>query len=455
MCTSPQANDFVRVLLYRSGRKEVLLKKTSRGSALPIIVIPANTRVAEELTKAIRSSWNLETYCLFSTRAQTGDSHAVMESADAKAQPPHGMHRMGLDSLLGQPFADPSHRFLIQTTEETLDGYRRGTLPGFFAKPGWISVVKRWVAREAAALGLTLTGNPRQLNASPAFSLLRFETSGPAVWFKAVGEPNLREYPITRALARHFPAFVPCVIGVCPQSNGWLALEANGVHPGPESPSDVWRTVATTLAELQTASLAHSLHLLEAGCRDARISTLAEAVPSFFSGIEELMAQQTQATPPRLTPPELATLRAELEDLLAEYRDLQIPNVIGHFDINPGNIVVSGRRCVFLDWAEGHAGSPFLTFTYLAECIRRFGEANRGDASWKLAFIEPWRNFLSSEQIERAIELSPLLAVFAYANTRRSLDQKPEQGTEQARYLRSLARRMKAEADRLAHRSCV
>src|SRR5215472_13057842 len=274
MCTAPPANDFVRVLLYRSGTTELLLEKTGRGLALPIISIPVHTRVAEELTKAIRSSWNLETYCLFSTRAQAGDSHAVMESSDAGAQPPHRMHWIGLDSLLDQPFEDPSNRFLIQTTEETLDGYRRGTSTGFFAKPGWMSVVEKWVAREVAALGLTPTGNFRQLNASPAFSLLRFETNGPAVWFKAVGEPNLHEYPIIRVLARHFPAFVPSVIGVYPQSNGWLALEADGVHPGPDSPCDVWMTVATTLAELQIASLAHSRRLLEAGCRDARVFTL-------------------------------------------------------------------------------------------------------------------------------------------------------------------------------------
>jgi len=36
-----------------------------------------------------------------------------------------------------------------------------------------------------------------QLNGCETFSLIRFETTQLPVWFKAVGKPNLHEFPIT------------------------------------------------------------------------------------------------------------------------------------------------------------------------------------------------------------------------------------------------------------------
>jgi len=63
-------------------------------------------------------------------------------------------------------------------------------------------------------MGVRLTGKFRQLNASPTFSLIRLETNGVALWFKATGKPNEHELAIALSLARLFPRYVPRVLGL-------------------------------------------------------------------------------------------------------------------------------------------------------------------------------------------------------------------------------------------------
>src|SRR5208282_4489148 len=112
-----------------------------------------------------------------------------------------------------------------------------------------------WVTRSIEPLGLHLSGPFRQFNGSPTFSLIRFETNGPAVWFKAVGEPNVREFPITMALGKACPNYVPAVIATRPDCNGWLTREVEGINLGGSLDLSLWTTTASTLARLQVQSL--------------------------------------------------------------------------------------------------------------------------------------------------------------------------------------------------------
>jgi hypothetical protein len=357
-------------------------------------------------------------------------------------------------SLSGDEFQNVRDFATIQNALTTLERYRRGELPGCFGRPGWLQTVTHWVEAQAATIGLCLTGQFRQRNASPTFSLLRIETNGPALWFKAVGEPNLREYPITLALAKSFPAFVPRIIAHRKDWNAWLAAEADGIHPDAKSDFGVWSKIARTLADLQIASLGQSLHFINTGCMDARVCSLADQVGPFLEVVAELMEQQTKKSPASLSREELKTLGAQLRGALSIFDDSGIPNALGHLDFNPGNIVVSKDRCLFLDWAEACVGHPFLTFQYLMEHWRRSrGTDAQTESALLSAYTTPWHFFLSPREIATDLQVSPLLATFAYAfaglASRRpdSLHQ-----TQSPGYLRSLVRRMKREADALQER---
>ncbi len=448
--SSQPGHDRFRILLYGRNGKELLLVPSGGGFALPNVYIPPYTRVAQQMNEAIWKDWRLQSFCLFPVGDPNSPAYAA-ELWGAVSTHPANMNWFPVDSLTPGDFPEAQDFDAIDTATKLFDQYGNAGATEPFGKFGWLRDVAEWVESKATQIGLRLTGNFQQLNASPAFSLIRFETNGSAMWFKAVGAPNLREYPITLALAKYFPAFVPCLIAMRNDWNGWLAMEAEGTHPNENSDMKVWTRVATTLAEMQIASFGQTQHLLNTGCRDTRVCTLLELVEPFVAVMAELMERQTKESPPALSRSELLTLQTQLQDILSEAADSEIPNAIGHLDFNPGNIVANHNRSVFLDWAEACAGHPFLTFQYVLQHLRRYGQP---DNCWESAitciYLNVWRSFVSPEEITDALRVSPLLAVFAYAACGDAW-RDPEHRTrsEVAGCFRSLTRRMKREADSL------
>jgi Phosphotransferase enzyme family len=446
--------DLHRVILFASQGEELLVLPGQGRIRLPDVSMPRHQRIAEHLTASVCRDCSQDAISLFSLSASSTDSetrYEVMESTGAQRSDAAGLHRVSLSSLRECQFEESADARAVARAIAECEEYAAGSKQGPFGRLGWFAELTEWVRGQIRPSGLTLNGRFRQINASPTFSLVRFETNGPAVWFKAVGEPNLREYAITLALSNRFPAYTPHVLAAREDWNGWLALEVEGTHPTESSDLGAWMRVATALGQLQIASSGQTLHLIHAGCRDLRVCSLVELVEPFLQVVAELMAQQTKTAPAPLSRKELFALQMQLEDLFADPANSAIPHVLGHIDFNSGNIVVSNDCCEFLDWAEACVGHPFLTFQYLLEDLHRFRPHDR---SWRAAltsaYVEHWRSLVSSDQIVHALTVSPLLAVFAYAV---SCDAWRNPGLndrlETAALLRSLTRRMKREADAL------
>jgi len=447
-----------RILLYGNNASELLVEITDRGLRLPSLEIPLHVRVAKEITSAILISWNLKTCCLFprvhSLSPDTCIRYQVLEICEPQQRPPVNMRWIAIATMSDGVFDDNRDSTIVRESLEVIERYRTNSLPGPFAKPGWMRTVQQWA--EQALTELHLSGVFHQFNASPTFSLIRFETNGPSLWFKAVGEPNIHEYSITTALANLVPGFVPNVLAARPDWNAWLSVEAEGVHlTGTSTPED-WRKTATALANLQIASIGHGLHLINAGCRDLRYCSLRTNVEPFFNRMADLMKRQTKPEPAPLTQSELVALAGQITLALEQLNASEIPNVLGHLDMNPGNVLVSEVRCIFLDWAEGCVGHPFLTFQYLLENWRRFhGTDVNAENALLSAYTEPWRSLVSPQNIARDLQAAPLLAVFAYAvaNPDWEILAHPESFAR----LRSLTRRMRREVEAFSKRSftCV
>jgi Phosphotransferase enzyme family len=445
-------HDLFGILLYRDDATELLLETTADGLRLPAVAIPRHTRTAEELTAAIKECWDLTTYCLFTLPAST-PQYAVLETFHRDAQHPAGMFWTPLDSLPSRAFEDPADLAAVRTSREMMDQYCRGELAGVFGRPGWLRMVREWTGAQAAVAGLRLTGRFRQLNASPTFSLIRFETDGPALWFKAVGEPNVREHRVTLKLASAFPEFLPRILTSSPEWNAWLSLESDGSPLGTDSTRAAWATAAENLEFLQISSIGRRFELIQAGCKDLRPCMLRDLVQPFFDSMMQLMERQTKLSPGPLQQRELLALGREITSALEELEDAGVPNTLGHLDVNPGNVVVSDTRCVFLDWAEAYVGPPFLSFQHLLEHWHQSHKEDlRNDGSPLACYGNHWTRFFPPEQVETSFQLAPLLATFAYA-ARGLAGRGPERiRPETAGYLRGLVRRMKREADTLRER---
>jgi len=359
-----------------------------------------------------------------------------------------------MNSSLDQSFADGRDLAAITGMLRQIAEFESEEAIGLFAKPGWIEELFAWVRREIEPYGLRLTGKFRQLNASPTFALLRLETNRTALWFKAVGEPNLREFPISVTLSRLFPGFVPTVIATHPAWNGWLSTEFPGSTLDEVPDAGAWERAAQTLAQLQIASVGKTDELLKAGCRDVQVASLLGLVDPFLGVMSRLMEQQQKTPPPVLGRDELRTLGRQIKDALSDLAELNIPDTLGHLDFNPGNILCSADQCVFLDWAEAYVGHPFLTLQYLREHLMRLRQEQFGlGVDLVKAYETKWHRILAPETVSAAEDLAPVLAVFAYAAGTK-VWQNPASPHEPrvAAYLRSLTRRMHVEMQRLQDR---
>ena len=440
-----------RAIVFGRDGTDVLLKLTEAGFVFPCAEIPRWERLAENLTAALKQDWGCDAVCLFTPDISSQDGNTdghhyeVMECwrdqhvGGAKWKPVH--------SLTEDSFQEESDFRTLTRCLHELDAYEHDPSSPF-AQRGWLGRLQGWTADAIRPFDLELGASFRQYNASPSFSLIRFETTGPAVWFKAVGEPNLREFPITLKLAELLPEFVPEVLGTKIEWNAWLSREANGTNLGETRDISFWKKAATDLATLQIASISRSDSILNSGAHDLKTDKLLVLIDPFFDLVARLMEEQPKVPPPTLSRHEIGLLKLRIEDSLTLLADLGIPNTLGHLDLNPWNIIVSVKGCVFLDWAEAYVGAPFLSFEYLLQHFRRDVGA---DAVLEFELINAykaaWRQLLPDDLTSEALALTPLAAVFAYAaGTSAWKDDETLRDPTTRAYFRSLARRMNREA---------
>jgi len=450
-------SDSVRIILLRRSASEILLRTERAQFALPTLDVPHYSRVVEECTRAIEKRFFIQSVCLFTpinppAGQQPSTRYLLLEAYRSNANLPADMSWVSVDSLSVSSFQESADLDVVTQCLTDMAGDTANV--GFFSRKGWLREVSEWVQSHATRCGLQLTGDFRQLNASPTFSLVRFATDGPALWFKAVGEPNLHELPLSIKLTNLFPEFVPRVVASRKEWNAWLTLEAPGTHLDASSNTNAWSCASRTLAFLQIASFGSALHLREAGSKDATIRSLFHLVDPFFAAIAERMEEQVTSSPQPLSRQELLWLATEIKVHLGQLGEGTIPNTLGHLDFNPGNILISDGHCVFLDWAEAYAGHPFFTFQYLLEHARRLRGA---DSEWEGALIrlyaKPWEFVASRDEIAAALQIAPLLGAFVFAATGLPWrNSKIGKDLETAGLLRGLTRRMKREAEQLATR---
>jgi hypothetical protein len=352
-----------------------------------------------------------------------------------------------IHALTADSFQNKAEFPILEQCLHQLEGHERDSASPF-ARRGWLAQLREWTADIVVRLGFELAGPLRQYNAGTTFNLIRFETTGPALWVKAVGEPHLREFPITLKLAELFPKFVPEILGTKADWNAWISREVEGTNLGVARDVAPWKKAATDIARLQLESVSRSDSILDSGAHDLRVDKLLMSVDPFFDLVARLMDEQAKVPPATLSRPEQSLLKLRIKDSLTLLEDLRMPNALGHLDLNPWNIIVSANGCVFLDWAEAYVGHPFFSLEYLLQHFRReVGEDAVLESEVVSAYTAPWRQLFSDDRTSEALALTPLAAVFAYAaGTDEWKDETRLRDLSVVAYFRSLARRMNREA---------
>lgn len=445
-----------RTLILRRSGTEILVIWDNRHALLPFVSVLKQQPITEQVNQAVRDCLGFSAYSLFPleiAESTEAEPHLVqvMECLGPEDYTPLRGAWVSAESLNSESFRSREEAAIITTALERITAAKNGEINGPFGALGWIEELLRWAQEQVRPHGLRLTGEFRQFASRPDSALLRMETDADRLWFKAVGHLNRREYAITLLLSRLFPRFLPTLVAAHPEWHGWLTREFVASALNISADPSLWKRAARTLAELQTESLEHVDECAAAGCRDVRCQSLLEQVVPFLEVMVELMREQRRIPPIPLDKCDVLRLAAPIKEAICVLSEFEIPDALGHLDINPGNVLSSQEQCIFLDWADAYVGPPFLTFEYLRLCARQACNNPALDSELVKAYSEKWSAHVAPKKILNAYQVSPLVAVFAYASGTglwRNLAQIHE--CRIAGYLRSLTRRMQREVRALA-----
>lgn len=426
--------------------------------SLPEVTIPRWQRVAENLTARVKELWNLDAVCLFDPvwecrpTLDVRSNYQVLESCDALWAPPGNYALYRIASIDWESFLSPEQAQALECSLQSLEEFNSGAKQGPFARTGWLGQLRAWVQQQLRPRRLVLASRQRQFNSSPFFSLMRFETVGDsAVWFKAVGEPNLREYAITVGLSQDYPRYFPELLGFHPQWHGWLTSEAS--LPLLEDSDDIenWKTAVETLADLQIELVSREKYLLDLGCLDWRIDQISCRIEPFLTAMEQIMQLQPKTPPPILSKRELDEVGATLKSACQRLQVLGIPDTYIHGDFGPHNILSFRGQCLFIDLAESGVGHPFLTFQYLLDCLHgSHPELDAAHSDLRRAYGARWRSLVSEREVMETRKFVPLVTLLWHAMGCSGWQESGGcSNGDTAKYLRSLLRRMKVRAAEL------
>jgi len=445
---APEAEILCCVLVItREAQREVLLLEKETQYCLPSIQIPRKERRATHINEAVRRLWGIEGVCLFAAAAAPGSDSSgakrcyVLEARSFDCACHKDAFWMCIRDLR------PERRLRVEDADTLMsalaeaEAFQAGENVPNFVRSGWFEEVTAWVQQQVSHYGWLLSERWTQYTMGPDFSLIRFETTGPAVWFKAA---NRREFAISLALAEMESAYLPRQLAESSSWRGWLMADAVGLRLDECDSLRAWTTAASSLSALQIESVGNIEALIAAGCHDCRTPELERMIDPFIAAVAELMTAQTHSPPRILTDSDLATVAAHLREGCALLGALPIPSCLGHGDLNAGNIIVEGQKAVFLDWASAMVGHPFFSGEYL---LALFCRLHPDRSVWtdaiRAAYLFPWRRFCPAGAIEQSFAWMPLVAPFAWA-LRLWTAESRSGGTDvyTARLLRSVSRRI-------------
>lgn len=439
---------FVIVL---NAKGEVLVENVNGNQLLLHLEVHRFARLARAITREAELRYGLRLFCF--ALAQEMDSQLMVEQIVAVTRLQHEQPLHG--SLRWVPRGVLHH----QLCEEDLWALRLGVNAidprSSFGRYESLDVVRAWYTPFVEARQLRET-RIEQWNGDSCFQLFRIicepqemncGTHRQAFWFKAVGDPNTREFTVIRHLTAECRSWFAPIVAMLPEVNGWLMEEVPGCELDKEVNELPWVLTAEVLAKLQMRFVGREQELLAIGCKDWRVPQVIARIDPFFEHMVDAMEKQSSVPPLRLSPEELCAMAHACKAVCKRILDLGVPNTLAHGDFSPHNVLVSNGSPVFIDWAEAYLTFPFISWEYYWNRTRK--DHPEHAAWWSRVQhsygYDQWASMLGHEVVQEGFRLSPAYAILVSCMYRSDGDIRDglQDGTEHSR--RSMVRRLQRE----------
>jgi len=279
----------------------------------------------------------------------------------------------------------------------------------------WLSAAHEWIRSELAQLDLSPVGRIEQPHVRPWSTVLQVPTKQGLLWFKANTPALAHEARVIEVLARTRPDNVPRLLAT-DSTSGWMLQADSGprLSDTMRDRSDVARFEGAlgAYAELQLDAVRWSADLIEAGAFDRRL----EVLPLEFEELLENRDALKLGTQGGIAAEELSSLRSCARRIRARCSELAaagIPETIQHDDLSDADVAMNDHGYRFFDWGDACVAHPFFApFIALRVLSMRFDlepsapELRRVSA----AYLEPWSEFGSRAELDRAYEVAQQLA---------------------------------------------
>ncbi len=427
----PDDSTLMAKLLIMNPDRQVLLDNAASATCLPWVTIPEFTRIAHSATTAAREKYGLELFVILTKPAdedsgtQNSPRSLVLICRDQRGD------TQPLESLAWSDVRDATRQLQGEDQEifaaalKEFESYDSGAKLSSFGRYCALDDLRQWYGPYLSALGVRETGI-QQWNGDPWFALFRIAVeplgkstseTPKALWFKAVGEPNTREFAVTKALTDECPYWFPRLVATNSDWHGWLMEEVNGHELDEEPDGRPWALTARILAKVQKRFVGQEDGLLSLGCKDWRMPQVLSRLDMFFDDMEEIMARQ-QADPPQILDRHaLHELKIQCQDLCHAVEDVDVPYTITHGDFSPHNVIVLNGWPVLIDWAEAYVSFPFISWEYF---WNRTIKDHPSYTSWHERMhrnyaYRVWSSMLGRKRVDEGLRLSPAMAVLVLA----------------------------------------
>lgn len=412
-----RGNCEVQVVISRPGELEVLMIRGPEGWLLPSITVATGSEAfTVRLNATVHKRFGLHTTLLQTLEYKEADGgHATkailaMENHNEAWEPSAFGRWLARESLRSASLAEPSHRELVLSWLDLMEGKTTMGSAAPWECPGWLGHAISWIKSHLPDLEVKHGETIRQFGTTPFHYLLEVSTTGGRYYFKAARAIIAHEQPLTCTLADLCPDYMPEVVAQDDQQRWWLMRDVCGSRL-PDVGLEDWDEALSALGQLQVTCIDHVDRLRATGCPYMSISSLSRSLDTFFD--EALPVIEAAASSPlnrhRI---DISALSGRLKELCERLSDFNIPETIGRGDLNFANIQVTRQRVAFIDWAEGYVGNPLFS---AFEAINLFGltrpELKGARSRWRAAYFKPWLHFLSGDELMRAYCLARPLAL--------------------------------------------